>query len=47
MASSRDMLAGVKTSKKKGKKGRKFGRKHRNGKPFHTNGGCGCITCRK
>lgn len=32
--------------KREGKKGRKYGRKHRNGKPFGTRGGCGCITCR-
>ena len=32
--------------KREGKKGRKYGRKHRNGKPFNTNGGCGCVTCR-
>lgn len=29
-----------------GKKGRKYGRKHRNGKPHHMNGGCGCEFCR-
>jgi len=43
---TKDPLAGVKTSKKKGKKGQKFGRKRRNGKPFGMNGGCGCISCR-
>lgn len=36
----------VRTSKKKAAKGRKIGRKRRNGKPFNRNGDCGCITCR-
>lgn len=31
---------------KSSKRGRKIGRKHRNGKPFGMRGGCGCITCR-
>jgi hypothetical protein len=35
-----------KTSRRKGKKGRKYGRKNRNGKPFGVNGGCGCAFCR-
>lgn len=36
-----------KKARKGGKSGsRKFGRKHRNGKPFNRHGGCGCITCR-
>lgn len=29
-----------------GKKGRKYGRKHRNGKPHGVHGGCGCDFCR-
>lgn len=32
--------------RRQGKKQRKFGRKHRNGKPFGMRGGCGCETCR-
>jgi hypothetical protein len=36
----------VRSSKKESQKGRKIGRKHRNGKPFGRNGDCGCITCR-
>lgn len=32
--------------KREGKKHRKIGRKHRNGRPFGMRGGCGCVTCR-
>lgn len=37
----------TKSTSRKGKKGRKFGRKHRNGKPFGMKGGCGCVNCRR
>jgi hypothetical protein len=33
-------------NKREGKRHRKYGRKHRNGKPFGRGGDCGCITCR-
>lgn len=40
-------LERAKKRKKEGKKGRKYGRTHRNGKPHGMRGGCGCEFCRK
>lgn len=46
-SSSIEALLPKRKKKRDGKKGRKYGRKHRNGKPHGMNGGCGCEFCRR